>query len=629
MSKPVLTDEQIKVVEHLGAPLRVLAGPGTGKTFCIVEKIKKLVYEHKKKVNEISAITFTTAAAGELRSRLEKSGFKPDWLPYVNTLHGLAMRILRKHMTRAGLTKSFRPIDKLTEKILLKDINQDLREKNIPISAADLRKYLESYFQIKSEAAPSNLFGKDKQKKRILKEVERSYSDNLEFYNVIDWHEILHKTLDLIQSYTDIKKEVHKITQFLMVDEYQDLSPLEQKFVTTICGNYDGLCVVGDDDQSIYETFRFADPKGLIGFCEQYENAESLYLTKCRRCPPKVIEYALKVIKNNKLRDQDKLLVPLDPEKKGFAVILGHRSKKAEITWFADKVSKCLNKDFNPEDIMVLFTDGKVAQAYIDVLRVKGIPLNIQLKVSHVFKTDYFLWFLATTRWLVNNNDNLSLRQCLDYWEGIGPETVYQLRYLAISLNDSLWNVIENVAQNPSSFKKIRQRKKVQSFYEYAIKLKQFKKLSEISDSFNHYLTQANEDKGCQIFQAYLKDFDDVDLVSLGDLLSDFEQKLESGELETQCEKNEKGVKIMSMHSAKGCEAPIVFMPALEDDIIPGKAENIEEKRRLFYVSLTRAKVGAFLTWAKQRTGQEIHIVNGRRMLDKKRSKFLDEILQS
>jgi DNA helicase-2/ATP-dependent DNA helicase PcrA len=628
MSNPVLTDEQIKVVEHSGAPLRVLAGPGTGKTFCIVEKIKKLVYKHKKKVNEISAITFTTAAAGELRSRLEKSGFKSDRLPYVNTLHGLAMRILRKHMTKAGLTKSFRPIDRLTEKILSKDIIQDLRENNISISVAELKKYLESYFQLMSEAAPSDIFGKDNHKKIILKKVERSYNDNLEFYNVIDWHEILHKTIDLLLSHADIKKEVHKITQFLLVDEYQDLSPLEQKFVATICGNYDGLCVVGDD-QSIYETFRFADPKGLISFCERYENAESLYLTKCRRCPPKVIEYALKVIKNNKLRDHDKLLVPLDPKKKGFAVILEHKSKKAEITWFADKVSECLNKDFNPEDIMVLFTDGKVAQGYINILRKKGIPLNIQLKISHIFKTDYFLWFLATMRWLVNNNDNLSLRQCLDYWEGVGPETIYQLRYLAISLNDSLWNVTENVAKNPSSFKKIRQRKKVQSFYEYAKKLQNFRKFSEIGDRFTQYLPQAKDDKGCQILQSYIKDFDDADLVTLKDLLSDFEQKLESGELENQCEKDEKGVKIMSMHSAKGCEAPIVFMPALEDDIIPGQTKNVEEKRRLFYVSLTRAKVGAFLTWAKQRTGQEIHIVDGRRMLDKKRSKFLDEILQS
>jgi DNA helicase-2/ATP-dependent DNA helicase PcrA len=627
MGKFQLTPEQEQVVDHFGSPLRVLAGPGTGKTFCVVERIKRLVFNKKIPFNQICAITFTTAAADELRTRLEGGGFKPDAIPYVNTLHGLATRILRKHIKKTGLRKNFRPIDKLIFKIMTKDIRQDLIEKKVKLKITKIRTYLNAYYQEKSEAGLPVSIQKDKDRLKVLRKIERSYCDNLDFYNVIDWHDILHKSLDLLETYKDICSEFHKMTKFLLVDEYQDLSPLEQRFVRTICGDYNGLCIVGDDDQSIYETFRYADPRGIINFCSNHGDATALYLTKCRRCPPRVIEYALKVIKNNKNRVHDKTLVPFNPKKKGFAVIFEKRSKKAEIEWVANKVEECIQKGYKPKDVMVLFTDGKVAQGYIAELLAKNIPLNIQLKVSHTFKTDCFLWLLATLRWLVNNGDNLSLRQCLDYWEGIGPETVYQLRSLAISLDDNMWDVIKNVSSNQAAFKKIRQRKKVLSFSTYIKTLKKVKKFSAIVDTFVNYIPRAKDDKGCKILHDYLQGFDDIEEISLKDLLSDFEEKLESGELENQCIQEEEGVRIMSMHSAKGCEAPIVFMPALEHDIIPGLAHNVEEKRRLFYVSLTRAKVGVFLTWAKQRTGQEIHIVNGRRMLGKKRSVFLDEIL--
>lgn len=166
------------------------------------------------------------------------------------------------------------------------------------------------------------------------------------------------------------------------------------------------------------------------------------------------------------------------------------------------------------------------------------------------------------------------------------------------------------------------------SFYDYVNSLKTFKNFSEIAEKFFLNIKDAANDKGCQFLVEQLKSFDgQEDVTTLKDILNDFEVQIESGELEEKNKKELKEVRVMTMHSSKGCEAPIVFIPALEDDIIPGeRVTNIEEKRRLFYVSLTRAKVGLFLTWANQRTGQEIHS-HGRRMLDKKRSSFLDEML--
>jgi DNA helicase II / ATP-dependent DNA helicase PcrA len=627
MSTIVLTDEQKKVVEHFGAPLRVLAGPGTGKTLCIIERIKALINERKLKPETICAVTFTNAAAGELRGRLERAGIKSDALPYVNTLHGFAMGILKHHLQRAGLKAGFKPVYGVIQRILIEDVVEDLRHKNVKLTRNDVRDYICAHLQEKSKAGIPSHLSSDPARIKALREFSKHYHENLEFYNAVDWADILHKTIDLIDSHSDIKSEIHSKTQHLLVDEYQDLSPLEQEFVEKICGDVSGLCIVGDDDQCIYETFRFAAPQGIIDFPKKYKNAALLYITLCRRCPPKVIEPALKLIKNNKKRVHEKVLIPFNKDKKGFTVTLIRKSKKSEKEWLVSTVLEILKKNYQYQDIMILFTDGKIAKDYVIALKNANIPLDVQLTVSNIFQTEHFVWLMATLRWLINNNDNLSMRQCLAYAKQIGTETIRHLRLEALASDSSLWEVIGNVSQNPNAFKKMRQRNRVISFNKYLLALRSIKKFSDIAESFFAYLPETKDDKGCNELLEQFKKFDGQEnVVKLADILEDFEQRIDSGELENKYKKEPKEVRVMSMHSAKGCEAPIVFIPALEDDVMPGTyAGNIEEKRRLFYVSLTRAKVGVYLTWAKQRTGQEIHMHN-RRMLDKKQSRFLDEI---
>lgn len=630
MLKIELTEEQKEIVQHFGSPLRVLAGPGTGKTLCIIERIKVLINERKLKSETICAITFTNATAGELRVRLERAGIKSDALPYVNTLHGFAMGVLKNHLQRAGLKAGFKPVYGVIQRILIQDVVEDLKHKNVKLTHNDIRDYVCAHLQEKSKAGIPSHLSSDPAKIKALREFSKHYHENLGFYNAIDWADVLHKAIDLIDSYGDIKTEVHSKTQHLLVDEYQDLSPLEQEFIEKICGDISGLCIVGDDDQCIYETFRFAAPQGIIDFPKKYKKAVLLYITLCRRCPPKVIEPALKLIKNNKRRVHEKVLIPFNKDKKGFVVTLIRKSKKSEKEWLVSTILDLLNKKYQYQDIMILFTDGKIAKDYVIALREANIPLDVQLTVSNIFQTEYFVWLMAAVKWLVNNNDNLSMRQCLAYAKQIGTETIRQLRLQALSSDSSLWEAIENVAQNPKAFKKMRQRNKVTVFHKYLLALQSVKRFSDIAESFFSYLPETKVDKGCNELLEHLKKFDGQEnIVTLADILEDFEQCIDSGELENKYKKEPKEVRVMSMHSAKGCEAPIVFIPALEDDIMPGTyVSNIEEKRRLFYVSLTRAKVGVYLTWAKQRTGQEIHM-HDRKMLDKEQSRFLKEIQQN
>jgi DNA helicase-2/ATP-dependent DNA helicase PcrA len=221
------------------------------------------------------------------------------------------------------------------------------------------------------------------------------------------------------------------------------------------------------------------------------------------------------------------------------------------------------------------------------------------------------------------------MRQCLDYWKGIGPETVRQLRLQALSTNSTFWEIIKNIANNLNAFQKMRQRNKVSTFYTYMSNLRRTKKFLKIVNNFFDVVPESNEDNGCRLFLEYLRKFQNQeDAVTLEEVIEDFEQHMESGGLENKYKKKNNNVRVMTMHSAKGCEAPIVIIPALEDDIMPGNARNIniEEKRRLFYVSLTRAKYGVYLSWASQRAGQEIHKIAGRKMLGKRKSIFLNEI---
>lgn len=624
MKKFSLTPEQQKIVEFTGAPLRVVAGPGTGKTSCLIERVRFLIDKRKIKYQEICAITFTKSTSGELRERLMKSGIKSDEIPYVNTLHGLAMRILKKHQQRAGLVIGFKLASNIFTKVLIKDVVQDLRQRNILLSPSDLKIIKNGYFQNRAESTLPKIIS-DSQIRRSLEAFKKSFREHLEFYNAIDWVDILEKSIELIDSYPDIKVELHKMTQHLLVDEYQDLSRLEQCFVDKATGNPNGLCIVGDDDQSIYETFRFADPQGIIYFTKKYPRAGSLCISTCWRCPPKVIECALKLIQNNKKR-VSKNLVPIK-DKRGFVVLLSHKSKKAEKEWLVSKVQEIIKKGFREKDIMILFNDRDIAKDYVAALKDAGIILNIQLKISHIFESEAFVNLISTIRLLINSGDNLSLRQCLDYRKGIGPETVRQLRFLALSANNTLWEAIESVADNQRAFRKMKQRKQVAEFCYDFRELKKIERPSDIMCKFFSTFPDSREDNGCMIFSEYLKKFNEQEnYVNLKEIFEDFEQNIESGILESKYQQDDKGVRVMTMHSAKGCESPMVIMPALEDDVIPGKAINIEERRRLFYVSVTRTKYGLYLSWASQRSGPEIHKVQGRQMLDKQKSRFLKEM---
>jgi superfamily I DNA/RNA helicase len=385
--------------------------------------------------------------------------------------------------------------------------------------------------------------------------------------------------------------------------------------------------VVGDDDQSIYESLKFADPEGIITFPSQYVGTATLTLTICRRCPPEVIQKALKLISNNKKRVRGKTLVPYEQERQGKVATIYRRSKKAEVEWLVGRVRDFVKAGYQYKDMLILFPEGKLAEEYVKALKAADIPCVVQLWIGSVFDTECFAWFLATLRFLAESSDNLSLRQCLDYAGGIGKKTVWQLRKIAEVKGNSLHEAIQSVATSPEVFKEIHQRKAVGKFHEYLQALFGITSYGALGNTIHEYMRGAcGEDKGIRMARAYLESLTGKEnLISLKEAVGNLEQKIESGEFESGgAEIN--AVRIMTMHSAKGLESGVVILPALEDDIIPGEAANVEERRRLFYVSVTRTTELLLMSWAAQRVGPEIHRAKGRKILGKKRSRFLVEM---
>jgi len=628
VSGPIFDEYQQKIIDHIGSPLRVLAGPGTGKTFSLAHKIKHLLENHKVPSEHIYTLTFTTLAAAQMRERLEKVGIAANKMPWAGTLHSLALGLIKKHPTETGVNSNCRPLSKYEHSVLLKDVIADLAVKGHKVGFKGpyrIENFHKAFLKKKSGAGlPA--WVTNAQMTRTYDEFEKRYDEALRFYNGIDWQEVIAKAVELIENVEVVRKSIEKKINYLLVDEYQDLNAQEQQLIKLLAGDATGLTIVGDEDQSIYESFRFASPQGIVDFLTEFPGSTSLPLIYCRRCPPAVIDKALCLIKNNKRRVQDKIILPFNEKKKGFLVTLRHKSKKKEIEWLVDKIKQMYDKGYRHEEFLVIFTEGAVAEDYISALRTAGIPIDVKLRLANPFDSQYFSWFISTLRFLADPDENLVLRQCLDYWASVGGKTIWQLRKIAEAKRCSLWKALEDIASHSDAFKEIMHRKALKELWTYLTNLCAKKTLNDIIATVFNQLPDCRNDPGVIKCHEYIMKFaGKEDAVTVKEIIEDFDRAKESGEFDLKMEAESQGVRIMTMHSAKGLEAPLVFVPALEDDIMPGQVENMEERRRLFYVSLTRAKVGIYLSWAAQRTGREIHIP-GRRLLGKQKSRFLSEM---
>jgi DNA helicase-2/ATP-dependent DNA helicase PcrA len=518
----------------------------------------------------------------------------------------------------------------LEARLLVEDVAADLTDQNVRLSfkgQGSVLSYLRAYRAEQSGAGVPLWISQDEVLLRRYREFANTYECLQKFYSALDWFRVVKLVLQLFDSYPDILTEEHASTDYLLVDEYQDLNRNEQEFIRRLVADHSGLCIVGDEDQSIYETQRYADPGGIITFDDQYPGSTTLPLTYCHRCPVKVVEKANALIEKNTRRIQGKAqLQAMHQDRTGVVATVIHRSMKTEAEWLVRKVTELPAKGYPYKDVLILFGDGTIAQEYVKALRKANVPLDVKLRMAGPFDSPCFLSVMAAVRFLVDQSDNLAARQCLANWPQIGAITIKALRKHAMQASVSLWQAVASVAQNSTGSPSISMRKSVEKFHTAMSHLLSIQEFNKIGPAIIAVLPDCADDPGVRFFNEYLANkAGQESLISLADVLQSFELEREEGKFDNEEEEREDKVRIMTMHSSKGLEAKVVFLPALEDDLMPGEVQNLEERRRLFFVSITRSKQILCLTWAKQRTGQAIHRLGGR-MLGKNRSRFLDDM---
>jgi DNA helicase-2/ATP-dependent DNA helicase PcrA len=623
MIEGIAKREEEAIMRHCKGPAIVIGGPGSRKTTILAKKLVSLCREDKCNPNRIVAITFTNNAAKEVKKKVEEICKTSDYAPpeiYINTMHSLAKRLLYRYSDRLKLPSSFRVVGKLQEEILLEDARWELKAQKVNLGGYQNR-YLRRFKARKASIPDLHLdtIAEIPFKRGLVTQenFDERYSSLLHYYRSVDWYDVVAFVVKLLRENADILNEVAKEIDHLLVDEYQDLNRADQELICLLSTKAGSLMVFGDDDQSIYQTGRFANPGGVKRFREIYPSAKLYPLSVCWRCGSSIIDAAWKLI--NVVEDQlpermpKEKPIPNPTRGSGEFKIMVFKSEKAERQALCNEVQNELRKNGRPKDILILFHSKEIGQKYAEVLQTKGFLIeNLLGKSQGVSKA--ILLFYEMLRLVNDESDNLAVRILLKELFRMNPQQVTKARSVSQNQNKSLW---QTVIESDHATEKIKF---------WSENFKRWRRMDGIIEMLNEIIVTTNihNEPEIQKIVEWCAREDNLTLHKLIDRLEkgfDFEEPTPTETMEESPTR----VVVMTMHGAKGLDADIVFVPALENELMPNQWYE-PEQRRLLYVSMTRAKSLLFLSWAWSRTGRATYRRSDRAEIHRRRSKFLDEI---
>lgn len=620
-----LNDEQRKAATHKDGPLLILAGAGSGKTSTMTHRIAYLVKEEGVRPYNILAVTFTNKAAGEMRERVEDliGGGISMW---ILTFHSACLRILRMYGEVLGYNKDFVVYDPTDQKVVIKNC---IKELNV-----DDKKYPVAYvLSIISDCKEKNVSPAkfidsvaNDFKLKTVAELYAAYERVLKKNNAMDFDDLILRTVQLFEKNEDILEEYRQRFQYIMVDEYQDTNFIQYRFIKLLAEKHQNICVVGDDDQCIYQ-WRGADIKNILDFEKDFKNPKIIKLEQNYRSQANILNAAHSVIENNKGRKSKKLWTVKDEgdkvqyyraenekdEARFIAQEIYHLRSQSKSGHKADKWDKPL--DF--KDFAILYRTNAQSRTFEEALMAKDLPYRVLGGIKYYDRKE-IKDLMAYMRLVQNPADDLSLVRIINEPKrGIGDKTVDKLRTLANVRGESLFNTLtddEVVESLPS-----KAVASVKNMVSVICDFSQEKDNLKVSDIYDGLLVQTG----------YLKALEDLDtieaegrienLLEFKSVIYDYEHENPELTLLEFMEKvaliaevdnhdsSEDAIVLMTMHSAKGLEFPVVFMPGMEDGLFPSwrsleKPGGVDEERRLCYVGMTRAMKRLHLTSASMRT---------------------------
>ncbi len=610
-----LNPPQYEAVIHTTGPLLLLAGAGSGKTRVLTHRVAYLIEEKKVFPWKIMAITFTNKAAKEMRERVDKLiGIRGSDV-WVSTFHSSCVKILRRYINEIGYDRTFSIYDTDDAKRLIREI---MKAYNI-----DPKYYKESAVLSEISGAKNKLIGVDTyrreaqgdMRKETISRIFVEYQKRLRNYNALDFDDLLVKTVELFELSPKTLEYYQKLFEYIMVDEYQDTNGVQFRLISLLAAKHRNLCVVGDDDQSIYR-FRGADIRNILDFESVYPDAKVIKLEQNYRSTKNILSAANEVIRNNRKRKVKKLWTDNDEGELVSHIV--NINEKEEAGFIADTINKGISDGRDYCDFAILYRTNAQSRVLEEKMFREGIPYKLIGGVSF-YQRKEIKDILAYLKIINNGTDSIAVKRIINVpRRGIGNTTVEKIQEYSdlygISFLDGVFDATEipNIKRGRKNV--LEFAKMINEFREIAISGSLEGLMNEVLDKTEYIKTlelentpEAN-DRIDNIKELSSKMIDyEEQAKEEATLLGFLEEVALIGGIDDLNDDDNKVI-LMTLHSAKGLEFPVIFMAGMEDGLFPsymsinsGLNEDIEEERRLCYVGITRAKEKLYLTSARQR----------------------------
>ena len=608
-----LNDKQYEAVTKTQGPCLVIAGAGSGKTKVLTHKIAYLIEHEGAKPWDILAITFTNKAANEMKERITNligESAKDIWM---GTFHSICVKILRRFIDRIGFDSSFIIFDTSDQKTLVKGCLRDL---GIDDKMFTDRSVLSEISNAKNEMLEPDQYqiraNGDFRKEKIAT-VYELYQKRLKENNAIDFDDIINYTIKILLENPDIMEYYSNKFKYVLVDEYQDTNKSQFTLVTMLASKHGNITVVGDNDQGIY-SFRGADISNILNFEKDFPGTKIIKLEQNYRCTGNILKAANAVIKNNEVKYKKELWT--QNEEGNLPKVYQAKNEYDEGAYVVEQIEHLKREEYYKySDFAILYRMNTQSRAIEDILRRENIPYKI-IGGLKFYERKEIKDIIAYLRLIQNGNDNLSLKRIINEPKrGIGKTSLDKVEQLSIQTGISMYEIIKDAEQYGLNRVYLNSREFVNCIEE----LKAKKEELPISELIKQTLkksgyTKALENENTIEAENRIENLDEFLTVAIEfeeqeaeNTLSAFLEGITLSSDIDNLEDDEEYVTLMTLHSAKGLEFPVVFLVGMEEGIFPGyksisEPTELEEERRLCYVGITRAKEHLFLTCSKQRT---------------------------
>ena len=608
-----LNDKQKEAVLATEGPCLVIAGAGSGKTKVLTHKIAYLLSEKNVKPWNILSITFTNKAANEMKQRVEKLVGEASQEMWLGTFHSICVRILRRFIDRIGFDTTFLIFDSTDQRTLVKECIKSIGlDDKLFTDRSVLSEISNGKNDMIEPKAYQVKYNGDFRKEKIG-EVYELYQKKLKENNALDFDDIINYTIKILTENPDVLEYYTEKFKYVLVDEYQDTNKAQFMLVSILASKYGNITVVGDNDQGIY-SFRGADITNILNFEKDFPGSKIVKLEQNYRCTGNILKAANAVIKNNENKYDKKLWT--ENEEGKLPCIYKAEDEYDEASYIVKQINMLKMEEYlKLSDFVILYRMNSQSRAIEDIFRRENIPYKI-IGGLKFYERKEIKDIIAYLRLIFNTSDNLSLKRIINEPKrGIGKTSLDNIQDISDKTGKSMYEIIKYAEQYELNRVKANSIQFVEVIEELRKQVNQIpiSELIKLTLNKTGYV-KALENENTIEAESRIQNLEEFLTVAIEfeeqmaeNTLAEFLESISLTSDIDNMEESEDTVTLMTLHSAKGLEFPVVFLVGMEEGIFPGykaigEIKELEEERRLLYVGINRAMQYLYLTCAKRRT---------------------------